>query len=111
MNKTFSEKAFEQYVYWQNQDRKTLKRINDLLKDIERMESTKESAGRNCSSINSRGIGRGALTKKIVSSTKSMNRARSESNTAKVITNKNFSRRKTRRDFFVDKKNFPRDNR
>ena len=36
MNKTFSEKAFEQYIYWQTQDRKTLKKINDLIKDIER---------------------------------------------------------------------------
>lgn len=36
MNKTFSDRAFAQYVYWQNQDRKTLKRINDLIKDIER---------------------------------------------------------------------------
>lgn len=36
MNKIFSDKAFEQYVYWQMQDRKTLKRVNDLIKDIER---------------------------------------------------------------------------
>ena len=36
MRKIFTEKAFEHYVYWQTQDRKTLKRINDLLKDIER---------------------------------------------------------------------------
>ena len=35
MDKTFSDAAFAQYVYWQTQDRKTLKRINDLLKDIE----------------------------------------------------------------------------
>lgn len=36
MDVLFSEKALEQYIYWQNQDRKTLKRINDLLKDIDR---------------------------------------------------------------------------
>ena len=30
----FSEKAFEEYMYWQTQDRKTLKRINLILKDI-----------------------------------------------------------------------------
>ncbi|MBQ6976171.1 MAG: Txe/YoeB family addiction module toxin [Selenomonadaceae bacterium] len=36
MNKIFSDKGFEDYVYWQTQDRKTLKRINDLIKDIER---------------------------------------------------------------------------
>lgn len=35
MNKiTFTEKAFEEYLYWQTQDKKTLKRINALLKDI-----------------------------------------------------------------------------
>ena len=28
--------AWADYVYWQTQDRKTLKRINRLLKDIER---------------------------------------------------------------------------
>jgi toxin YoeB len=32
----FSEKAWAEYLYWQGQDRKTLKRINELLKDIER---------------------------------------------------------------------------
>lgn len=32
----FSEKAWEEYLYWQTQDKKTLKRINLLLKDIER---------------------------------------------------------------------------
>ena len=36
MNKLWSDAAWEHYVYWQNQDKKTLKRINDLLKDIER---------------------------------------------------------------------------
>lgn len=33
---TFSERAWEEYLYWQGQDKKTLKRINALLKDIER---------------------------------------------------------------------------
>lgn len=32
----FSEKAWEEYLYWQMQDKKILKRINMLLKDIER---------------------------------------------------------------------------
>lgn len=32
----FSERAWSEYVYWQTQDKKTLKRINQLLKDIER---------------------------------------------------------------------------
>ena len=33
---TFTEKAFEEYLYWQMQDKKTLKRINTLLKEIAR---------------------------------------------------------------------------
>ena len=36
MIKAFSESAWEDYCYWQNQDKKTLKRINLLLKDIDR---------------------------------------------------------------------------
>ena len=33
-NITFTEQAFEEYLSWQGQDRKTLKRINALLQDI-----------------------------------------------------------------------------
>ncbi len=33
---TFTAKGFEDYLYWQQQDRKTLKRINNLLEDIKR---------------------------------------------------------------------------
>lgn len=36
MNKLWTDEGWDDYVYWQNQDRKTLNRINDLLKDIER---------------------------------------------------------------------------
>ena len=36
MNKLWSDSGWAHYIYWQVQDRKTLKRINDLLKDIER---------------------------------------------------------------------------
>jgi toxin YoeB len=36
MNKIWSDKAWEDYIYWQKQDRKTLSRINLLLKDIDR---------------------------------------------------------------------------
>ena len=37
MNKlTFSNRAWEEYCYWQMKDKKTLKRINLLLKDITR---------------------------------------------------------------------------
>ena len=35
MRKTFSERGFEDYLYWQNHDKKILQKINDLLKDIE----------------------------------------------------------------------------
>lgn len=35
-NFTFDDKGWEDYVYWQTQDKKTLKRINALLKDIQR---------------------------------------------------------------------------
>jgi toxin YoeB len=32
----FSGGAWEDYLYWQTQDKKTLKRINQLIKDIDR---------------------------------------------------------------------------
>ena len=35
-NLTFSPIAWDEYLYWQMQDKKTLKRINALLKDIGR---------------------------------------------------------------------------
>jgi len=36
MTKAWSDLAWEDYLYWQAQDRKTLKRINKLIQDIER---------------------------------------------------------------------------
>lgn len=36
MKKIWFDEAWEDYIYWQTQDKKTLKRINILLKDIER---------------------------------------------------------------------------
>lgn len=33
---TLSAKGFYDYLYWQTQDRKTLKKINNLLEDIKR---------------------------------------------------------------------------
>lgn len=33
---TFTERAFGEYILWQSEDRKTLKRINALLRDISR---------------------------------------------------------------------------
>ncbi len=32
----WAEKAWDEYLYWQNQDKKTLNRINKLLEDIRR---------------------------------------------------------------------------
>ena len=36
MKKLWHDEAWEQYEYWLRQDRKTINRINKLLKDIER---------------------------------------------------------------------------
>ncbi|MBO4218918.1 MAG: Txe/YoeB family addiction module toxin [Erysipelotrichaceae bacterium] len=36
MNKVFTEKAWADYACWQSEDRRTLKRINRLIEDIER---------------------------------------------------------------------------
>ena len=36
MNKLWQEDAWEDYLYWQTQDKRILKRINQLLKDIDR---------------------------------------------------------------------------
>ena len=36
MNKLWHDEAWEDYVYWQTQDKKYLKKINRLLKDIDR---------------------------------------------------------------------------
>ncbi|MDR2870868.1 MAG: Txe/YoeB family addiction module toxin [Deferribacteraceae bacterium] len=36
MKKIWFDEAWADYIYWQTQDKKTLKRINTLLRDIER---------------------------------------------------------------------------
>ncbi len=36
MRKVWHDKAWEEYLYWQTQDKKTLKKINRLLIDIDR---------------------------------------------------------------------------
>lgn len=35
-NVKFTHEAWRDYIYWQTQDRKTLKRINELIKDAQR---------------------------------------------------------------------------
>ncbi|MDQ7001968.1 MAG: Txe/YoeB family addiction module toxin [Ghiorsea sp.] len=32
----WTDRAWEEYIWWQAQDRKTLKRINNLIKDVKR---------------------------------------------------------------------------
>ena len=36
MHKIWSDEAWEDYLYWQAQDKKTLRRVNQLLLDIDR---------------------------------------------------------------------------
>ena len=36
MNKLFTDEAWKDYVYWFENDKKQLKRINDLIKEIDR---------------------------------------------------------------------------
>lgn len=36
MHKIWYDRAWDDYLYWQSQDKKTLKRINQLIRDAER---------------------------------------------------------------------------
>ena len=36
MNKVFTDIAWEDYLYWQTTDKKILRKVNELLKDIDR---------------------------------------------------------------------------
>lgn len=36
MNKVFTENGLKDYVYWQTEDKKTLRKINSLIEDISR---------------------------------------------------------------------------
>lgn len=40
MEKIWSDEAWSDYLYWQTQDKKTLKKINALIRDIERNGSS-----------------------------------------------------------------------
>ena len=40
MNKIFSNTAWKEYIYWQSEDKKVLKKINELIRDIERNGNT-----------------------------------------------------------------------
>ena len=45
MKKLWADRAWDDYLYWQMQDKKTLKRINELIKCIER-EGVSEGIGK-----------------------------------------------------------------
>jgi toxin YoeB len=36
MNKIFSDIAWQHYLYWQSEDKRILRKINELIRDIER---------------------------------------------------------------------------
>lgn len=36
MRKTWTDQGWDDYLYWQSQDKKTLRKINELVRDIER---------------------------------------------------------------------------
>ena len=36
MNKLWSDRAWDDYLYWQQQNKKVVSKINELVKDIER---------------------------------------------------------------------------
>lgn len=40
MNKVWFDEAWDDYLYWQTQDKKTLRKINNILRDIERGDDT-----------------------------------------------------------------------
>ena len=40
MKKIWFDEVWDDYLYWQSQDKKTLKRVNQILKDIERESFT-----------------------------------------------------------------------
>ena len=44
MRLLWEDRAWEDYLYWQTQDKKTLKRINALIRDIQR--GTQEGTGK-----------------------------------------------------------------
>ena len=36
MKKVFTDRAWDEYLYWQKHDKRMLKKVNELIKDIER---------------------------------------------------------------------------
>ena len=56
MKKLWADLAWDDSLYWQTQDKKTLKRINDLVKSIERDALVQKSVNRNRFVIEKRGV-------------------------------------------------------
>lgn len=65
MHKNWFDEAWEDYLYWQMQDKKTLKRINMILKEIERHPFLRASENRNRFVQISAVCGADGLTRKI----------------------------------------------
>ena len=61
MHITWDEEAWNDYVWWQFEDRKTLKRINALIKDIQR-NGNEGSASLSLFATSSRGTGHAGST-------------------------------------------------
>lgn len=40
MKLLWEDRAWDEYLYWQNQDKKTLKKINKIISDIQRIRLT-----------------------------------------------------------------------
>ena len=70
MKITFIENAFSEYLSWQHEDKKTLRRINELLKDIQRI-----------------GIAEGIGKPEILKGTKAFSRRIDEKNRLVYISN------------------------
>ena len=60
----FTEDAWADYCYWQTQDKKTLKRINKLIKDIQR-DPFSGIGKQNHSSMTTKELGHVVLMQKI----------------------------------------------
>lgn len=44
MNKLWSHRAWDDYLYWQTQDKKTLRKINELVKSIMKTKYIKQKS-------------------------------------------------------------------
>ena len=73
---TWTPQAWEDYLYWQHTDKRTVKRINELLRDAPYETPLKGWGSRNRSGSISPDAGRAVSIRKIASSTKWTNEAK-----------------------------------